>query len=131
MKVYKDIAKIPTYKTMNLDYADLCDPSLLIGKESQQIFYGFWGTCYNDYKQTQPHKGYHQLFNILEKLNKKYFVYTSNVDGFFKRVFPEDNVFEIHGTLMEWQCSKLCSDFVYCFDEDFRFDISPNMRFMF
>ena len=80
---------------------------------------------------TKPHSGYHHLLDLVKKLNKKHFVYTSNVDGFFKRVFDPDNVFEIHGTLMEWQCSKLCSQFVYFFDESFRFDVSDNMRYEF
>eukprot|EP00703_Trepomonas_sp_PC1_P005614 JAP90992.1 Sir2 family protein [Trepomonas sp. PC1] len=131
LKVYKDIAKIPIYKQLKMDYADLCDPELLKYYESQQIFYGFWGTCYNDYMDTKPHTGYYLLQNMLTKLNKKHFVYTSNVDGFFKRVFNPDNVFEIHGTLMEWQCSKQCSKFVYFFDDDFRFKISENMKYEF
>eukprot|EP00741_Cyanophora_paradoxa_P010295 tig00020516_g9964.t1 len=32
-------------------------------------------------------------------------VYTTNVDGFFVRTFPEHMVYERHGTLATWQCA--------------------------
>lgn len=87
---------------MGVDYADLCNPELLHSSLNASIFLGFWGGCYNTYRDTEPHQGYYILHNLLSTLNKKYFVLTSNVDGFFRRVFDEKRVFEMHGTCDEW-----------------------------
>ena len=113
LKVYKDIAKVQVYKQMDMDYADLCDPGLLHSPLSSSIFVGFWGDCYNTYQSTEPHRGYYILHNLLDSLNKKYFVLTSNVDGFFRRIFDEKHVFEMHGTCDEWQCSKKCTKTIF------------------
>lgn len=34
-----------------------------------EIFYGFWGMCFNDYRNTLPHEGYH----IIKRWKEKYF----------------------------------------------------------
>lgn len=46
--------------------------------------------------------------SLLKKLgNKEYFIVTSNIDMAFRRAgFNPANIFEIHGTYEEWQCSK-------------------------
>mmetsp|Transcript_11624 Transcript_11624/g.26627 ORF Transcript_11624/g.26627 Transcript_11624/m.26627 type:complete len:380 (-) Transcript_11624:439-1578(-) len=56
LPVYKDIADVDAYKKMNVTYADLCIPDWLL--KDPEIFYGFWGSCYNDYLGTCPHRGY-------------------------------------------------------------------------
>uniref|UniRef100_A0A7S4PKJ3 Deacetylase sirtuin-type domain-containing protein n=1 Tax=Guillardia theta TaxID=55529 RepID=A0A7S4PKJ3_GUITH len=56
LPVYKDIADVDAYKKMDVTYADLCVPDWLL--KDPEIFYGFWGSCYNDYLGTTPHKGY-------------------------------------------------------------------------
>ena len=56
LPVYKDIADVDAYKKMDVTYADLCVPDWLM--KDPEIFYGFWGSCYNDYLGTTPHKGY-------------------------------------------------------------------------
>ena len=57
LKVYKDIADIEAYRRLKLTYADLCTPDLL--QRDPEMFFGFWGSCFNDYMQTDPHGGYH------------------------------------------------------------------------
>eukprot|EP00971_Amphidinium_carterae_P328194 6459933-Amphidinium_carterae.2 len=37
-------------------YQDVCRPQWL--HRDPELFYGFWGTCYNDYRDTEPHDGY-------------------------------------------------------------------------
>jgi NAD-dependent SIR2 family protein deacetylase len=55
------------------------------------------------------------------------FVFTSNIDGHFKHAgFKEDEVAEIHGSLMEWQCRTphMCSKEVWTLEPDFRFEVA-------
>jgi len=48
---------------------------------------------------------------------KDYFVFTSNVDGHFLQLFPEDKVLECHGSIHYLQCSKQCCDAIYSVEE--------------
>merc|ERR1719502_442743 len=56
LAVYRDIADVPAYHNQGLTYYDLCQPRWL--KRRPEIFYGFWGGCFNDYRDTAPHAGY-------------------------------------------------------------------------
>jgi len=56
LAVYKDIAELAAYQDLGVDYHDICRPEWL--QYDPELFYGFWGACYNDYRETQPHKGY-------------------------------------------------------------------------
>ena len=56
LAVYKDIADIPAYHKKDLTYSDICQPKWL--RRDPNLFYGFWGKCFNDYRQTPPHEGY-------------------------------------------------------------------------
>lgn len=91
LAVYKDIASVPAWHNMDLTYADLCDPMWItkgVAQELQfgtthmllcdhpskccpgfaiepcadpEIFFGFWGTCLNNYMETPQHQGYELL----------------------------------------------------------------------
>jgi len=56
LAVYADVARIPAYRERNLDYSDICEPHHLYS--DPELFYGFWGQCFNDYRKTKPHRGY-------------------------------------------------------------------------
>ena len=56
LAVYADVADIEPYKERGLEYHDICEPHW---QESEpELFWGFWGMCYNDYRRTAPHRGY-------------------------------------------------------------------------
>jgi len=105
----------------------------------RKIFYGFWGKCFNDYREHSPHKGYKILYDLareyfsnqsqielmlqitrneerkkeLQSLDPKnrYFIYTSNVDSHFIDIgFGKERVDEIHGSCSQWFCPKGCPD---------------------
>lgn len=57
LKVYNDIADVPAYRAAGLTYMDLCVPDHLTSGDLE-LFWGFWGSCFNDYRQTRPHAGY-------------------------------------------------------------------------
>ena len=63
---------------------------------------GFWGSCFNDYQTTAAHEGYETLRRWLSREGVSSYVYTSNVDGHFKRAGFE-NVLPIHGELDHWR----------------------------
>eukprot|EP00928_Gymnodinium_smaydae_P045721 TRINITY_DN30436_c0_g1_i1.p1 TRINITY_DN30436_c0_g1~~TRINITY_DN30436_c0_g1_i1.p1 ORF type:complete len:437 (+),score=26.84 TRINITY_DN30436_c0_g1_i1:122-1432(+) len=53
---YADVAKVPAYAKRGLTYASLCNEQKLVWEP--ELFWGFWGQCFNDYRNTAPHKGY-------------------------------------------------------------------------
>lgn len=59
LALYKDIAELEAYERLDIRYHDICRPEWL--RRDPELFYGFWGTCYNDYRETQPHDGYGML----------------------------------------------------------------------
>jgi len=61
LAVYADVAKVEAYAKRELSYYDICQPHWL--EEEPQLFWGFWGQCFNDYRGTAPHQGY----EIIEK----------------------------------------------------------------
>lgn len=67
LAVYKDIADVEAYHKEKLTYMSLCDPRWIT--DDPEIFYGFWGSCFNSYRDTKPHKGY----EIIGKWKSKFF----------------------------------------------------------
>lgn len=53
------------------------------------------------FKDKNPHDGYYKLLNYVK--DKNYFVFTSNIDGFFRTVGFK-NVYECHGSLDSTVC---------------------------
>lgn len=56
LAVYADVARVPAYLKLGVTYQDLCQPHWL--SRAPSLFYGFWGQCFNDYRDTKPHPGY-------------------------------------------------------------------------
>jgi len=105
LPVYADVAKSPAWQQLGLDYGDLCSTQQLVG-DSPHIGYGFWTDCAGTYKDTEPHDGYSILESwATSKPQGHTAVYTSNVDGHFRR-FPmlSQQLCEIHGCVEEWAC---------------------------
>jgi len=127
LPVYKDIADVAAYEARGLTYHDLCEPHWLDDEPS--LFHGFWGGCFNDYRDATPHLGYSivrswrdarfastevatQLREAVEehcKLAKgsgpgAFFSFTSNVDAHHLQFFQASEVRECHGNCEVWQC---------------------------
>jgi len=56
LAVYADVARVPAYAQRGLKYHDICNPRWL--GDEPELFWGFWGQCFNDYRNTAPHEGY-------------------------------------------------------------------------
>ena len=104
LPVYADVTASPLWSALGLDYADLCDTTMLLS--SPACAYGFWAGCLRTYRESMPHVGYHLLdawFAARPAANTA--VYTSNVDGHFRRFGRlSQRLCEIHGCVEEWMC---------------------------
>ncbi|ETP37048.1 hypothetical protein F442_15098 [Phytophthora nicotianae P10297] len=69
LPVYADIANVDAYEKMDLEYQDLCVPYML--EQDEELFYGFWGSCTNSYRDTKHHKGYQILLKWRHTLRVK------------------------------------------------------------
>ncbi|TRC20635.1 NAD-dependent deacetylase, partial [Mannheimia haemolytica] len=71
----------------------------------------FYAHRLNQYRQAEPHQGYAILKRWAESKQHGYFVFTSNVDGHFRKAgFSEDRIYECHGTLDHLQCLANCKN---------------------
>lgn len=100
---------LPTYEAClqsGLDYQSLCRAELLY--EDPPRAYGWWTESLVRYRATPSHEGYACLERLLRDRAAvgRVHVYTSNVDGHFRRISPAIPTFEIHGCLEEWMCSS-------------------------
>lgn len=59
LAVYADVARVDAYAHRHLRYHDICQPGWLDAEP--ELFWGFWGQCFNDYRRTAPHDGYQMI----------------------------------------------------------------------
>lgn len=63
----------------------------------------------NLFNTHKPHEGYDKLLKYCE--NKEYYIFTSNIDGYFTRAgFEQSKVIEIHGNIFNSQCPFNCDN---------------------
>jgi len=73
--------------------------------------WAFYGHRFQIYRDTPPHEGFQILRQWSEEMPHKAFVFTSNVDGHFQKSgFPQDHIYECHGSLQHFQCTERCQD---------------------
>lgn len=78
------------------------------------LAWAFYGHRLNLYRQTLPHRGFHQLLEIAAVKPAGYFVFTSNVDGQFQKAgFAPDRIVECHGSIHHFQCVVPCSSDIW------------------
>ncbi|ETV85269.1 hypothetical protein, variant [Aphanomyces astaci] len=144
LPVYMDIANVDAYSKMGVEYHDLCDPCWI--RDDLPVFYGFWGDCFNMYRDTTPHAGYEILQRWKARVMAKsgvashddnssastttpdpFFSFTSNVDAHFLKFFQPNEVYEIHGNTEHWQCAnRTCSKAIWTLPSAFRFEVDTD-----
>jgi NAD-dependent SIR2 family protein deacetylase len=78
------------------------------------LAWGFFGHRMNLYRDATPHGGFAILRRWAERMPHGYFVFTSNVDGQFQKAgFPEDRVYECHGSIHHLQCVGRCGQVIW------------------
>jgi NAD-dependent SIR2 family protein deacetylase len=114
----------PVLKDKKLSFKKIASPKWFI--KNPQLAWAFYGHRLNLYKNTKPHEGFTLLKEYLEKNEKEYFVFTSNVDGHFQKAgYDSDRIVEIHGSINFFQCTVECVKKVWdAPDNELNIDIS-------
>eukprot|EP00928_Gymnodinium_smaydae_P086772 TRINITY_DN71202_c0_g1_i1.p1 TRINITY_DN71202_c0_g1~~TRINITY_DN71202_c0_g1_i1.p1 ORF type:complete len:400 (-),score=54.41 TRINITY_DN71202_c0_g1_i1:117-1316(-) len=80
LAVYADVAEVDAYKARDLHYHDICQPGWL--QSEPDLFWGFWGQCFNDYRDTAPHEG----FEIIERWVERWFRHSTVAEEMRRRL---------------------------------------------
>jgi NAD-dependent SIR2 family protein deacetylase len=106
----------PALGRARLSFERIASPSAF--EAHPRLAWGFYGHRLNLYRATEPHAGFHILRRIGEQMAKGYFVFTSNVDGHFRKAgFDELHIDECHGSIHYLQCLAGCSDDIWPADD--------------
>lgn len=98
----------PMYERLGINFIDAANPANF--KNDPHFGWGFYGHRMHLYRDIDPHPGFNILLEWIKRYQLDYFVATSNVDGHFQKAgFPEDRVYEVHGSIHYLQCMKPCS----------------------
>ena len=99
----------PIAERLGLQFHELSNPRWF--DEQPRLAWAFFGHRYQLYSSKEPHEGYHIARELMQAKTTDGFVFTSNVDGHFRRAgFPEDAIVECHGSLAFTQCVQPCSE---------------------
>ncbi len=105
----------PAYEKLGIDLYQAATPEHF--KDDPQFGWGFYGHRFNLYRSTQPNVGFYLLQKWIALFEWDYFSVTSNVDGHFQVAgFPEDRIYEVHGSINHMQCSLPCSNRIWDMD---------------
>ena len=100
----------PPFQRLGLQFQEVANPRWFLS--DPQLAWGFYGHRYNLYRATAPHAGFATLKRWSDEKPAR--VFTSNVDGHFQRSgFPEEDVCEVHGSLLHLQCVRPCSNAIW------------------
>ena len=101
-KAYPPIAKL------GKSFSEMANPVWF--EQDPKIAWAFYGHRLNLYRETVPHKGFEIMLDWAKNKPYGYFVYTSNVDGHFQKAdFSDKSIYEVHGSIHHFQCSKPCT----------------------
>ena len=95
----------PAAEKLGLKFEEMANPNWFTSKP--EFAWAFYGHRLNLYKETIPHEGFSLLLELVKNKNDNYFIYTSNVDGQFQKAgFNPEKIYEIHGSIHHFQCTK-------------------------
>lgn len=112
----------PLYERLGLNFVEMANPYHF--ERDPAFGWGFYGHRLKLYRETEPHEGFHIMRRWIEEKGAEFFVVTSNVDGQFQKAgYPEDKIYEIHGSIHHLQCIRPCSNDIWENDEDIPVDL--------
>ncbi|WP_226663463.1 SIR2 family NAD-dependent protein deacylase [Microbulbifer aggregans] len=107
----------PALAEAGLSFVEIADPEHF--HSFPERAWGFYGHRLNLYRRVDPHAGFELLLEITEKLQKDYFVFTSNVDGHYSKAgFDAERIFECHGSIHHLQCTEDCKGRIWQADNE-------------
>ncbi|MDT9000616.1 Sir2 family NAD-dependent protein deacetylase [Paucibacter sp. APW11] len=102
----------PALARAGIEFQSMANPAWF--RRDPALAWGFYGHRLALYRATQPHEGFALLRRWAAATELGAVVFTSNVDGQFQRAgFPEDLIWECHGSLMHLQCSRPCGEHIW------------------
>lgn len=106
----------PALGRARIAFEEIANPAAFAAQP--RLAWGFYGHRLNLYRQTVPHEGYAVLRRIGEGMAHGAFVFTSNVDGQFRKAgFAETDICECHGSIHHLQCAAGCGPAIWPADE--------------
>jgi NAD-dependent SIR2 family protein deacetylase len=107
----------PPMKHLGIDLPSTSNPKWF--SKDPEFAWGFWAHRFHLYTAAKPHQGYSILKNFSQDKKYGHFIFTSNVDAHFRRVFDEDKIVECHGTVDFWQCTdEYCKQKIHKVDTE-------------
>lgn len=95
------------YESDEIDVEELINP-IWFRNDPESAWKYYWDRI-KEYSSVQPHQGYSYLLELVKNKPNGYFVFTSNVDGFFQKSgFSKSHIYECHGSIYKYQCSVPC-----------------------
>jgi len=105
----------PALAKAGIDFEQMATPASL--DRDPRLGWGFYGHRLALYRHTLPHGGFKALHRLVEHVQGKAFVVTSNVDGQFQKAgFDPDAINEDHGSIHMLQCTTPCSQNLWSAD---------------
>lgn len=106
----------PLSKKHHINFMDLVTVS---GFDSDpRLSWAFFGNLMEEFRNTEPHRGYSLLLELAKSKQHGAFVITSNGDELFEKAgFDADSIHEVHGSLFHLQCAKPCLEITWEFRE--------------
>eukprot|EP00803_Ostreobium_quekettii_P006490 evm.model.scf_1698EXC.2 EVM.evm.TU.scf_1698EXC.2 scf_1698EXC:27149-28422(+) len=97
-------AAYPPIAKLGLSFPDVSTPRWFA--QDPAFAWGFFGHRLGLYRAASPHAGYGILLEWARRRPDGFFVFTSNVDGHFRRAgFPQERIMERHGDINFLQCA--------------------------
>lgn len=105
-------ASYPEAEKLGLSFADIATADTF--NKKPRLAWAFYGHRLQLYRDAVPHIGYQKLLNLCQSKAGSYFVFTSNVDGHFKKAgFDRERIVECHGSINRFQCVEPCDDYLW------------------
>lgn len=116
----------PPYQRLGVSFIEMANPRHLASDPG--FGWGFYGHRLELYRRTKPNPGFGILLDWARQRQIPYFAVTSNVDGQFQKAgFPEENTWEVHGSIHYLQCTVPCQSSIWLNKEKIDVNID-NMR---
>ena len=98
----------PVVRNLGYSFSEMANPQWF--ESNPALAWAFYGHRLHLYRDTLPHDGFGMLLDLVTLKNQNYFIFTSNIDGQFKKAgFHEDKIVECHGSIHHFQCTQDCS----------------------
>ena len=102
----------PALGRRGLHFQDIACPDAF--HDTPELAWGFYGHRLALYRATVPHAGFDILRTIAQSRPHGAFVFTSNVDGQFRKAgFADERIEECHGSIHWLQCLTPCSPAIW------------------